>query len=361
MNFVKATSRYEQWLAERTVIVKKDLRLKHSNMNVDVFPFLRATYYRWAQIWPDVCRDIAKAPPALSVGDLHVENFGTWRDIEGRLIWGVNDFDEAYPLAYTNDLVRLAVSVHLAAEAGHLPLQREETCEAILEGYREGLQHGGLPFVLGERHVWLREIAEGELRDPVRFWKKMDALPTYKGEVPLSAIDALEHLMPARDLNYRLVHRVAGLGSLGRARYVALADWDGGKIAREAKALVASACHWAEGRKGSSEILYQTIISRAVRCPDPFVQLRGRWIVRRLSPHCSRIELTQMKAQGKEIRLLHSMGWETANIHLETRNAAKPILRHMNRQKGKWLHEASAAMLKVVREDWKAWKKQGYE
>jgi len=31
----------------------------------------------------------------LAVGDLHVENFGTWRDAEGRLIWGVNDFDES--------------------------------------------------------------------------------------------------------------------------------------------------------------------------------------------------------------------------------------------------------------------------
>jgi len=34
----------------------------------------------------------------LAVGDLHVENFGTWRDAEGRLIWGVNDFDEAWRL-----------------------------------------------------------------------------------------------------------------------------------------------------------------------------------------------------------------------------------------------------------------------
>src|SRR5260370_32652719 len=47
----------------------------------------------------------------LAVGDLHVENFGTWRDAEGRLTWGVNDFDEAYPLPYTIDLARLATSV----------------------------------------------------------------------------------------------------------------------------------------------------------------------------------------------------------------------------------------------------------
>jgi hypothetical protein len=361
MNVVKATRGYEQWLGAHTPIVKKDLRLKHSYMKRAVFPFLRATYYRWAQLWRDICPDVAKAPRVLAVGDLHVENFGTWRDAEGRLIWGVNDFDEAYPLAYTNDLVRLAVSAHLAADAGHVSLQRDEICDAILQGYREGLRQGGLSFVLGERHVWLRQIAESKLRDPVRFWEKMDALPTYKGEVPTSALDALEHLMPARDLRYRLAHRVAGLGSLGRSRYVALADWKGGKIAREAKALVASACHWAEGQKGSPEILYQTIISRAVRCPDPFVQLRGRWIVRRLSPYCSRIELTQMKAQGKEILLLHSMGWETANIHLGTKAAAKAILRHINKQKGKWLHEASAAMLKVMLDEWKTWKKLGYE
>ena len=34
--------------------------------------------------------------------------YGTWRDTEGRLVWGINDFDEAYPSPYTNDLVRLA-------------------------------------------------------------------------------------------------------------------------------------------------------------------------------------------------------------------------------------------------------------
>jgi len=32
---------------------------------------------------------------------------------EGRLSWGVDDFDESYPLPYTNDLVRLAASVRI--------------------------------------------------------------------------------------------------------------------------------------------------------------------------------------------------------------------------------------------------------
>jgi hypothetical protein len=360
MNVVKATREFEDWLCQRTDVVQKDLRLKHSNMKAEIFPFLRASYYRWAQLWPKVCPDLAKAPQVLAVGDLHVENFGTWRDVEGRLIWGVNDFDEAHPMAYANDLVRLAVSAHLAAEAGHLPLKGKDICDSVLEGYGEGLRERGRPFVLGEDHRWLRQIAEGELRDPVHFWAKMDALPTVKGPAPLSAIDAIEHLMPARDLKYRLAHRIAGLGSLGHARYVAVAEWHGGRIAREAKALVSSACYWAKNHQGPSEILYQTIISRAVRCPDPFVQLRGRWIVRRLSPHCSRIELAQLKAQGEELRLLRAMGWETANIHLGTRSARKAILRHMQKQKGKWLHQATDEMLQAVRLDWKTWNKGGY-
>jgi hypothetical protein len=360
MNVVKATRQYEAWLGHRTALVKKDLRFKHSNMKAAVFPFLRATYYRWAEIWPKVCPELAKAPKVLAVGDLHVENFGTWRDVEGRLIWGVNDFDEAHLAAYANDLVRLAVSAHLAAEAGHLPLTHKDICDAIVEGYHSGLSEQGKPFVLGEYHGWLRQIAESELRDPVHFWAKMDALPTVKDPVPLTAIDAIEHTMPARGLNYRVAHRVAGLGSLGHARYVAIADWHGGRIAREAKAMVSSACDWAQEHPGPSEILYQMIVSRAVRCPDPFVQLRGRWIVRRLSPHCSRIELATLKAAGQESRLLRAMGFETANIHLGTTSARKLILRHLQKQKANWLHKATLEMAAAIREDWKAWKKEGY-
>jgi hypothetical protein len=361
MNVVKATRRFEAWLGRHIRILQKDLDLKHAAMNSDAFRFLRATYYRWAQIWPEVCRELNEAPSVLAVGDLHVENFGTWRDIEGRLVWGVNDFDETHSLSYANDIVRLAVSAHLAAEAGHLPLDRKDICDAILDGYQTNLHQGGKPFLLGENHGWLRNMAEGELRDPVVFWKKMDALPTLRKKAPVSAIEAIDHLMPARDLRYRVAHRVAGLGSLGHERYVAIADWCGAKIAREAKALAPSACHWAENEKGPAEILYQTLLSHSVRCPDPFVQLRGRWIVRRLSPHCSRIELRQIKVQGVERRLLHAMGWETANIHLGTRSSAKAILRHLQKQKGRWLHAASEDMLSAVQEDWKAWKKNGYD
>jgi len=188
----------------------------------------------------------------------------------------------------------------------------------------------------------------------------MDALSVARSGIPVSAIDALEHLMPDRSLTDRVVRRVAGLGSLGHARFVALADWCGGRIAREAKAMVYSASHWAGDENCPAEILYQALISRAVRCPDPFVQLRGRWIVRRLAPDCSRIELAALSASGVELRLLHAMGWETANIHLGTKSTRRLILRDLGKRKQKWLHAATDEMLKAVRSDWKTWKEDGY-
>ena len=153
MNVIKATRQFESWLAQRTRIDQKDLRLKHANMKADIFMFLRATYYRWAQVWPASLSRPARAPQVLAVGDLHIENFGTWRDIEGRLIWGVNDFDEAWPMAYTIDLVRLAVSAHLAVEAGGLPLKREDICNAMLEGYRRRHRRKGLTPSSSEKSI----------------------------------------------------------------------------------------------------------------------------------------------------------------------------------------------------------------
>jgi len=174
-----------------------------------------------------------------------------------------------------------------------------------------------------------------------------------------SAQEALEHLMPERHLTYRLVRRVAGLGSLGHVRLVAVAECHGGRIAREAKALVPSSIHWTEGANGPGELMYQAIISRAVRCPDPFVQMRGRWIVRRLSPHCSRIELNVIPRNRDELKMLFSMGWETANIHLGSQNAIKDVRRHLNTLKPNWLYAAARDMVKAVTRDWREWRKSG--
>src|SRR5262249_44895486 len=117
---VATTDAYESWLRRHCKVIKADLNKKHGDMAENPFAFLRATFYRWVELLPVHCPELAGAPRLLCVGDLHFENFGSWRDAEGRLVWGVNDFDEAARMPYASDLVRLAASAMLAAaEARH--------------------------------------------------------------------------------------------------------------------------------------------------------------------------------------------------------------------------------------------------
>jgi hypothetical protein len=358
MNIRNSTALYESWLAKHLTLIPADLELKHAAMAKNLFPFLRGTFYRWIQCWPEVCPEEANAPKVLAVGDLHVENYGTWRDAEGRLIWGVNDFDEAFELPYTQDLIRLATSAHVAIRTSQLRIDLSDACNAILEGYQKGLESKGRPFALEEHHKWLRETVTSELRDPVQYWQKFDALETIRTKIT-DARKAIERMLPGPTPPYRLVHRIAGIGSLGRERYVAVADYQGARIAREAKALAPSACVWAATGKVSNRILYGKMLEQSVRALDPFVQLKGRWIVRRLSPHCSRVELASIEAGRDEVRLLRSMGFEAANIHLGTDNDGQKILRDLRKRRGDWLHSASEKMLKQTMRDWGDWRQNG--
>src|SRR6266436_4687957 len=111
MSFRKDNDAFEAWLAKQCDVVAKDVDTKHRRMKKSAFIFLRATYFRWAKQIGKWCPELMDAPQVLSVGDLHLENFETWRDEDGRLVWGVNDFDEAAVMPYPLDLVRLAASI----------------------------------------------------------------------------------------------------------------------------------------------------------------------------------------------------------------------------------------------------------
>lgn len=342
----KATDHYEAWLSRHLRLIPADLDFKHQQMRAAPFSFLRATYYRWAQIWATICPEAARAPAVLAVGDLHVENFGTWRDVEGRLIWGINDFDEAWRIPYTNDLIRLGTSALLAGMA----CDQKTGMAAIVDGFRQCVETGGRPFALAEHHPVLRGMAVARLHQPELFWEKLHAWPEVAEEPPPGAVKALARMMPEAGLHWRIAHRIAGLGSLGRQRYLALAEWRGGSVAREAKAVAPSACVWAAEGKGTAPVRYQEILNGSVRCPDPFVRLEKRWIVRRLAPDCSRIELAALPRERDELRLLHAMGWETANIHLGTLKP-KVLLADLGKRPRNWLLRAARAMEKAVLAD----------
>ena len=92
MTFREDNAEFEDWLRKRCLlngcdVVEADIEYKHDQMASDPFVFLRATFFRWAQRIETLLPELAEAPSVLSVGDTHLENFGTWRDNEGRLVW----------------------------------------------------------------------------------------------------------------------------------------------------------------------------------------------------------------------------------------------------------------------------------
>src|SRR4051812_36256578 len=70
------------------------VRLKLKRMAESPFAFFRGACPLFAAMWADH-RPPDPGPEILVCGDLHLENFGAYRDEEGEFLYDINDFDES--------------------------------------------------------------------------------------------------------------------------------------------------------------------------------------------------------------------------------------------------------------------------
>jgi uncharacterized protein (DUF2252 family) len=247
------------------------LQGKFEGMAESAFEFARATaslYHRWAAL-----QEMPNSPLAWSNGDLHVENFGCYRGETGLIYFDINDFDHATLLPACVDLVRFLSSILIAGRAvGLSAAAAERAVAASLTSCGQALKRGK-PF-------WMeRSLAEGPIHDLIRATrhrKRKHLLDKYtdkeggrrhlephaKNEdlLPLSPDDDRDSIAAAlKTLQVRTADkpgffdlrdvkiRVAGKGSRGLKRYVALVTGDGDpdknslidiKIARPSRAFV---------------------------------------------------------------------------------------------------------------------------
>jgi hypothetical protein len=353
-SIVESTHDYEVWLGAQIPLVTDDLAAKHTSMGDkrNVLPFFRATFYRWAEQFPRCCPEAMEAPSVLGVGDVHLDNFGTWRDAEGRLVWGVNDFDEAVVLPFTNDLVRVATAAVLSDAASPRSIAR-----TILDGYEEWLERAGRPILLEESHGRLRTLALAKLGDPKKFWDELlgEKLPVT--DVPPEVLAMLEAAFPGPSSGLEPFRRRSGLGSLGRPRYVLAGPWQGSHVARETKRLVPSAWNWAAGHEPADRPAAPELLATAVRCVDPFVSIEGWWQTRRLAADCRRIDIRTLADVDDVKELLRAMGREVANVHLADPGRVPEIVTDLRRRRDGWLADAAKRMAAVVTDDWRAWRR----
>lgn len=339
----QSTRDYHRWLEAELgpAFVQSDLPRKYRKMAADPFAFLRATYWRWAETVLDVCPELADAPTVLAVGDIHLENFGTWRDADGRLVWGINDYDEAAAMPFVLDLVRLAASAILARRRGSIPAR--DICKEILSGYKEGLG-APAPFVLDDAHKWLRKrviVPESERKS---FWPALADDFVDDDEPPLPAfVAALQAAVPEPPLAMDIRRRVAGAGSLGRLRLVGWGTWRNARLIREAKAAAPSG--WGRAHRAAGTALHcLEAATGPYRNPDPWLMLEGRIILRRLSPNNRKIGIERSLDLLLSPRMLRAMAAELASVHAGTA-ADGMLLGHLQARRKGWLFDAAAKMV----------------
>jgi uncharacterized protein (DUF2252 family) len=223
------------------------LELKYAVMRRNAFSFLRGTSHLFHEDWPAEPL-LDRAPLAWICGDLHLENFGSYKGDNRLTYFDLNDFDEATLAPCTRDLARFVTSVLVAARGLKLK-ERDGTTLAkrFLSSYREALAEGKARWVE-------RQTAEGMVRALLREARyltrkrlldmrtkvvgKSRRIRLGKRALPVSAADRkkveriIEKLAsgesnPAFYTPVDVARRVAGTASLGLERYVLLVEGRG--------------------------------------------------------------------------------------------------------------------------------------
>lgn len=347
IDFAESLARYEAWMRDRLAgtIVEDGLREKHAAMREDAFLFLRATCWRWAEAAPLLCPELMDAPLAPSVGDAHAGNFGLWRDASARLVWGVNDFDEAARLPWPLDLVRLCASLVLTDPDWDVG----DVAKNLLDGYREAIA-APRALVLERGNRRLRDAFAANDAYRRTFWEKIDkAEPT--DQVPPALRAALLAALPEPGLTVTLSARQAGAGSLGRPRFVAFcADYRGGPIAVEVKAQLPSC--WSYGREAG---LSEAVAHGKYRSPDPTFHYDLGHAVRRLSPNSRKLEFREIR-RALAARLVRAMASDLAAIHAA--GAPDPIRADLPRlTRHRWLAEAGERVARWTGQEFRRYRR----
>jgi uncharacterized protein (DUF2252 family) len=224
----------------------KLIRLKLKRMASCAFSFFRGSCPRFARDWNDL-QPPAPGPELLVCGDLHLENFGAYRDDDGDFLFDLNDFDEAVIAPCAVDPVRCATSVLLAAELwGLSPLVANGLVLAYLDQYQSTvttppnaldlavprLSRGPIWEILGKTAL----ASQSELLDhhTSRFKNGTRYLRSDRRRHPelddarcvevKAAVEAYGEARGTPEV-YRVLDvrgRIAGIGSLGAKRYLVL-------------------------------------------------------------------------------------------------------------------------------------------
>jgi uncharacterized protein (DUF2252 family) len=222
------------------------LAMKYAAMARGPFAFFRGSCHLFYEDWPQGS-PLDASPAAWICGDLHLENFGSYKGDNRLVYFDINDFDESARAPAAWDGARLLASMWTARKGFRLDEQQAEALSQIyLNAYCAEL-------CLGKARWLERATAEGMIRDLLKGLKNRSretliasrTEPGGKrllldGEHALAADEGSQAKVRAILAQVEQVHeqadffhvhdvarRIAGVGSLGLERYTILVDGRG--------------------------------------------------------------------------------------------------------------------------------------
>ena len=225
------------------------LSMKYRAMRENPFSFMRGTCHLYYEGWPFHDSRLNDVPKAWICGDLHLENFGSYKGDNRLVYFDMNDFDEAALAPAAWELGRWLASILVAASSLNLPgIDAERLCRLGLSSYSAAL-------IAGKARWVERDTASGMIRsllNPLRLRRRkaflnsrtrlrkgmrsirvdgkhaLDLLPEEKSRVMAFVEEyarGQEHPGFYRPLD--AARRIAGTGSLGLQRYAVLIEGRG--------------------------------------------------------------------------------------------------------------------------------------
>ncbi|MBB5420058.1 DUF2252 domain-containing protein [Paraburkholderia atlantica] len=224
------------------------LAMKYKAMRGSPFVFLRGTCHLFYQRLPRA-NVLDDAPHVWICGDMHFENFGSYKGDNRLVYFDNNDFDEACLAPAPYELVRLLTSVLVGA--ADLKLSRAEAlalCHTALDAYGAALAYGKSRWIEAETatgmvrdlfvalasrtraaHLDRRTVLKGKTRMLKVDGKKALPVSDERRAAVVQFMQQFAATEPNPDF-YRtldVARRIAGTGSLGVDRYVILVEGKG--------------------------------------------------------------------------------------------------------------------------------------
>ena len=395
----KLIKRIQQYNAGRE---PERLAMKYHNMRTSAFVYLRATCHLFPGQLPEL-KALAKAPAVWSCGDLHLENFGSYKGDNRLSYFDINDFDESALIPASWDIVRLLTSVRLACAELELSADRvRELVDALLDSYFQQLQRGSARWLerdtaTGPVQELLETVSE---RKRVDFLNSRSKLISKNGKKRKLLIDGKKALAASKEQHAQVnefmekfaktqknpefyevldvARRIAGNGSLGVDRFVVLVRGKGSPdnnylldLKQAVPSALTAALTLKQPKWATEGDRVVALTQRSQAVPVAFlhsVQMNGKnFVLRDLQPSADRVSFAEKDktGKGKDERylndLMQAIGQCTAWSHLRGSGrqgsaiADKLVAFGNDESWQKILRKASASCSETINTEWKTY------